>query len=60
MIADVDSGGVYGALWHYSMLFALMGSTLLVFIYSWKKGLLGMCEEAKYQMLDEDDDGRRD
>lgn len=46
-----DGLGIYGTLWHYSMLFALIGSTLLVFIYLWSKGSLGIDEEAKDQMM---------
>ncbi len=52
MIQDI--GGVYGSLWHYSMVFTLMGSTVLVFIYLWRKGRLDMDEEAKYQMMQSD------
>jgi len=50
-----DGAGIIGSLWHYSMLIALVGSTLLVFIYLWRKGRLDMDEEAKYQMMDPED-----
>jgi len=53
-----DGGGLYGSLWHYSMLFTLMGSTLLVFIYLWHKGRLDIDEEAKHQMMKEENDER--
>lgn len=45
-----------GFVLHYSLLFALFGSALIVFIYLACKKKLGLNEEAKYQML-EDDDG---
>lgn len=51
-----DGTGVYGSLLHYSVLFALMGSTLLVFIHLWRKGRLDMDEKAKYQMMEEKTD----
>ena len=47
----LDGGGVTGYVLYYSILFAMLGSTFLVFIYLWKKGRLDMDEEAKYQML---------
>lgn len=51
-----DGSGVYGSLLHYSFLFALMGSTFLVFVYLWRKGRLDMDEEAKWQMMKEEKD----
>ena len=50
-----DVGGVYGSLWHYSMLFTLVGSTFLIFIHLWRKGRLDMDEEAKHQMMQPDE-----
>lgn len=50
-----DGTGLIGSLWHYSMLFALIGSTTLIFIYLWRKGRLDMDEEAKFQMMKPDD-----
>ena len=47
----LDGGGVTSYLVYYSMVCALVGSTLLVFIYLWCKGRLDMDEEAKYQMM---------
>lgn len=46
-----DGGGIYGSIWHYSMLFFMMGSTLLIFFRLWLKGRLDMDEEAKNQMM---------
>lgn len=50
-----DGGGIYGSIWHYSMLFALIGSTFLVFLRLWLKGRLHMDEEAKFQMMRPDE-----
>jgi hypothetical protein len=50
-----DGIGIYGAVLHYAFLFALIGSTLLVFIYLWRKGKLDMDEGAKEQMMKGDD-----
>ena len=47
----LDGGGATSYLVYYSMVCALVGSTLLVFIYLWFKGRLDMDEEAKYQMM---------
>lgn len=46
-----DGIGVYGAIFNYAFLFALFGSTLLIFFYLWRKGLLGMDEGPKYDMM---------
>ncbi len=50
-----DGIGVYGYIFHYALLFALVGSTLLIFIYLWRKGRLDMDESAKEQMMKGDD-----
>lgn len=55
-----DGGGIYGSLWHYSMLFALIGSTLLVFLYLWSKGRLNMDEDAKDQMMKSEEEEEND
>lgn len=44
-----------GAILTYSVLFALVGSTLLIFIYLWRKGRLDMDEGASEQMMKGDD-----
>lgn len=51
----MDGSGITGSLFHYSFLIALFASTLLVFIYLWKKGKLDMDEEPKLQMLEHED-----
>lgn len=50
-----DGSGIYGSILHYSLLLALAGSTILVFIYLWRKGRLDIDEEAKEQMMKGDD-----
>jgi hypothetical protein len=55
-----DGIGVYGSILNYAFLFALFGSTLLVFIYLWRKGLLGMDEGPKYDMMKSDEDEEED
>lgn len=47
----VDLGGVYGTALHYSLIFAFMGSAMLIFAYLWRKGRLDMDEEPKMQMM---------
>ncbi|MCH9610115.1 MAG: hypothetical protein S4CHLAM81_02000 [Chlamydiales bacterium] len=45
-----------GFILHYSLLFALFGSALIVFIFLSLKGRLGIDEEAKYQLFEDDDE----
>lgn len=55
----MDGIGIYGIIEVFSLLFALMGATLLVLIYFWCKGRLGFDEEAAQQMMKEErEDGR--
>ena len=51
-----DSHGVYGNILHYALAVVFMGSALLLFIYFWAKGRLDMDEEAKYEMLQENEE----
>lgn len=53
LIEGKDSSGVYGGIFHYSLVFATVGSALLAFIYFWRKGRLDMDESPKYQMMDD-------
>ena len=48
---SIDGAGVYGGLLHYSLVIALVGSALLIFLYLLKKGRLDMDEEPKIQMM---------
>ena len=49
-----DGSGAYGTIFNYSFLFALFGSTLLIFFYLWRKGMLGMDEGPKFDMMPKD------
>lgn len=46
-----DISGVYGAIFHYSLVIAIVASTFLIFLYLWSKGRLDMDEEPKLQMM---------
>jgi hypothetical protein len=54
--AVIDGSGIYGTLFHYSLVIAFVGSAFLAFIYLWKKGRLDMDEEPKFQMLKSDEE----
>lgn len=49
----VDGSGFCGGIFIYAMIFALVGSSFLFFIYLWKIGRLDMDEEPKNQMMDD-------
>ncbi|ADI39296.1 putative uncharacterized protein [Waddlia chondrophila 2032/99] len=51
-----DGIGIYGSIFNYSFLFVLFGSTLFMFLYLWYKGLLGMGEGPKYDMMHMDEE----
>ena len=53
-MTGVDGAGIYGALYVYSMMIALILSNVLAFLYFWWNGKLCMNEEPKYQMLHEE------
>jgi hypothetical protein len=50
-----DASGVYGGIFHYALVFALVGSAFLSFFYFWSKGRLDMDEEPKIQMMRDDE-----
>jgi hypothetical protein len=54
LAGENDSSGIYGGIMHYALVFALVGSALLAFIYFWSKGRLDMDEEPKMQMMRND------
>ena len=54
ILAIIDGGGVMGYVLYYSLLFAMLGSTSLVFVHLWRKGLLAFDESAKYTMFESD------
>ena len=51
-----DGIGVYGSMFHYSLLIALVGSAMLIFLYLWSKGRLDMDEGPKYEMMEEEEE----
>ena len=53
LVTEKDENGVYGTIFHYSLIIALVLSTLLVFIYFWKKNRLDMDEEPKLTMMED-------
>lgn len=50
---DMDGFGIQGTAFHYGLVFSLVGSAFLLFVYFWKKGRLDMDEEPKYRMFEE-------
>jgi hypothetical protein len=56
-LAVLDGGGIYGHLLHYSLMFAMIGSAVLIFFYLRRKGRLDMDEDPKYRMLEGDEQG---
>lgn len=54
MSAIVDGGGIYGCVFHYSMVIAIVGSSFLLFMYLWRKGKLDMDEEPKLKMMEDE------
>jgi hypothetical protein len=52
LLGDViDGEGIYGTLLHYTLIWAMVGSAFLIFIYLWRRGRLDMDEGPKYQMM---------
>ena len=52
---ELDTSGVYGGIFHYALVFAIVGSSFLAFFYFWSKGRLDMDEEPIFQMMSDDD-----
>lgn len=52
----LDGVGFFGNLFEYSMVVALGGSALLVFIYLWRKGRLDMDQEPAIAMMEARED----
>ena len=50
---EQDWSGIYGGIFHYSMILAFFGSALLSFLYFWRRGKLDLDEEPKIQMMDD-------
>lgn len=51
----VDGIGLMGNLFESALVIALGSSTILVFLYLWKKGLLAYDEEAAKEMMKHDE-----
>ncbi len=58
MNGGVDGFGVQGLYLCIGSMITLSGSAALLFFYFWRKGLLGMDEEAKHKMMNEDYDDK--
>lgn len=50
----VDTTGLYGTVLHYALTIAIVGSTMVYFVYLWYKGRLDLDEGPKWQMLSQD------
>ena len=55
----MDGFGIQGLFFCSSSIVALSAGAALAFIYFWRKGNLGMDEDAKYQMMEDEEDGRK-
>lgn len=51
-----DTSGIYGGIYAYAFILALVGGAALAFIYFWSKGRLDMDEEPKLQMMQENEE----
>jgi hypothetical protein len=47
----MDPSGVVGSVLSYAMTVAFAGSAFFVFLYLWKKGSLGIDEDASLEMM---------
>ena len=56
LVDGQDWSGIYGGIFHYSMIFAFFGGALLAFFYFWRKGKLDFDEEPKVQMMRDEED----
>ena len=53
----VDGIGIYGEAFSYAVMLSFLGGALLLFIYFWREGKLSFDEEAKWQMIQMDEQG---
>lgn len=51
----VDAVGLFGNLFEYACVIALGSSTILIFLYLWRRGSLGYDEEAAQEMVNQDE-----
>ena len=54
--SHIDASGLFGTLFHYALLFAMMGSAGLAMLYFWRKGALSYDESVKNQPFEDDDE----
>lgn len=54
---QLDAFGIYGDLLRFGVLFALVGGSMTIFFYLWRKDRLDMDEEPKHAMMETDDHG---
>jgi hypothetical protein len=54
--SERDTSGIYGGIYSYAFILALVGAAFLAFIYFWSKGRLDMDEEPKMQMMRENEE----
>jgi|GEM_PF-3532182 len=54
LFSVVDGAGFCGGIFIYCMIFALVGSSLLLFIYFWYKDKLDMDESPKWAMMEQE------
>jgi hypothetical protein len=59
LLTVLDGGGVYGHVLHYSLIFAMIGSAILVFLHLRRKGKLDMDEDPKLQMMHHEEEGEK-
>lgn len=55
--ASLDAVGIVGEIFQFSFMMALGASTILVFLYLWRKKRLDMDESPKKKMLEVDEYG---
>lgn len=55
LLAVLDGIGIHGAVFHWAMVMAFMGSAILGLIYFWRKGRLDCDESPKFEMIQNDD-----
>lgn len=60
LVSGYDSSGIYGGIYSYAIIFSIVGSSLLAFLYLWAKGRLDMDEEPKMQMMQEEQEKSND
>lgn len=52
----IDPSGVYGGVLSYALTIFFAGGAFIIFLYLWSQGRLGIDEEAKDQMMQQQED----